>query len=746
MLETLQNVANRNLPINNELILAAREDILTKQAITIVGPTGLGVISSCNHVLTSENSNNNAKICYDDGFGSRNGYLAGFHNLILDKLSFAENYDPQLISRHEQTLKRIFPVTESKNYKVSKDLTNSSPRKERTRFYHYEYQNKLFVGLAEFLLDAIRSTGQSLVIVIDNAGSLPRSSKDLLQTILRINDSSESLRFLLLDRSGKLSLPNITKITAPNYSVSDFKKHLSKDQNYSDYFIRQVYDLSNGNLLTGRSLLICYQSGITLNHHLSVDAIIDFYLSSIDFQTRNNMAIEYVQSGFSGDLILQRNYQLLPADITEDKNLNLHKKSLENYLNGNGPLVFIYALAIENKTIRMQALAPLFDILMGIGLYDTWFDLFSSIYLDPDLRISGDGNSDINGLFINAAFVLYSMGHVGASTPFLMEFLASFPASNFVPTALYALSMTYGRYKVPVDLETAELYAKQNLSLIDLHFSDHPRYVYIKAFAENAYAYILARKGMLNDALALCENGILAVADFYGEEQYKLHRSILVYNTSQIYEIIGEVEMAEQKLKQAIDLDPYYAEYHNDLGNLLSKNQDRALEALHEYEQAIFLSPPYYEAHLNRGMLQVKLGEFQSAERDFNRTIEIKPDEWRAFRELGNLMLNQGHLEQAYNCYQQAINLDAKYPDLYVNLGLVCSEIGRTDDAINHYQKALFINPKHVEAHNNLAAELVILKRYEQALDHAIAASQLSSDDDIQVNLRLIEELIKNLK
>jgi hypothetical protein len=87
------------------------------------------------------------------------------------------------------------------------------------------------------------------------------------------------------------------------------------------------------------------------------------------------MAIEYVQSGFSGDLILQRNYQLLPADITEDKNLNLHKKSLENYLNGNGPLVFIYALAIENKTIRMQALAPLFDILMGIGLYDTWFYL-----------------------------------------------------------------------------------------------------------------------------------------------------------------------------------------------------------------------------------------------------------------------------------------------------------------------------------------------------------------------------------
>jgi hypothetical protein len=44
-------------------------------------------------------------------------------------------------------------------------------------------------------------------------------------------------------------------------------------------------------------------------------------------------------------------------------------------------------------------------------------------------------------------------------------------------------------------------------------------------------------------------------------------------------------------------------------------------------------------------MLQVKLGEFQSAERDFYRTLEIKPNEWRAFRELGNLMLNQAVID-----------------------------------------------------------------------------------------------------
>ena len=703
----------------------------------VTGAAGLGQASST-HLALGDLPD--WELLFANGSWLTGGYLSGLHDLIAQALMLSEVTAPSLIARHEQTLKRIWPTRPSAAYCVPKDLTNSSDRDERTRFYHHEYQNKLLVGLAEFLLDVLNVNGRSVVLAIDEACRLSPTSKSLIEIITRQKRSAKYLRFVLLDHDGTLFIPQAVTIPFSAYAKEDFDRHL--DLARASRTQRELmYKLSRGNLRVGRALRHCLEHGMNTADHLSAESVVDFYLASLSASQRENLALEYVRNGLSGDFIAQRNAETIAAALLDAENAHQHAIALEMYRKGEGPLVLAHALALSNKSQRVEALVEPCEILMGIGLYDTWFSFFATMFADPDLRTYGDGDGPVNGLFINAAFVLYAIGNPRVSAPFLEEFLERFPRSRFIPTALYAQSMTYGRYQIPVDLDRAEAYATKNLALIDGFFRRHSKYRYIKVFAENAYAYIKARQGKFDEALELCERGNAEILIAYGESSYRLHRSILIYNTSQIYEIIGDYVHAEARLKEAIACDPYYAEYQNDLGNLLSKIEGREFEALEAYARAIALSPPYYEAHLNRGVLRAQIGDLTGALADFERTLEIKPAEWRALREIGNSRLKYGDAVGALEAYDRALSYEERDADLQANAGLACSELGNDERAIRHYHSAIALNAAHAVAHNNLAAELVKRRLYDEALKHVQLAAKHGQDPDFAANKAAIEAL-----
>ena len=639
-----------------------------------------------------------------DGNWRTGGYLSGFHDLIVQAIALAEVKNPSLVARYEQTLKRIFPYRLSSAYRIPKDLTNSASREERTRFYHFEYQEKLLVGLSEFIRDYFCEFSKRVIVIIDNAGSLSPTSQRFIDIVGRQQRSAEYFRIVLLDSDSVLFFPQAQTIAFPSFSPEDFYSYLSlSDARPIERDL--IYRLSHGNLCVGRAVKHCIENGISAANQPSAESVIDLYLATLNSRQRKELAIEFVRKEFIGNLIVKRNFATLDPSLLDTENISRHADAMESYKRGETPLVFAHALAIGNKFERIEALVEPCDILMGIGLYDTWFSFFAPMFADHELRTYGDGDQLVNGLFINAAFVLYAMGNSNVSAPFLDEFIDNFPNSRFIPTALYAQSMTYGRYQVPVDLVRAEGCAIRNLELIDGRFRDHPKYQYIKVFAENAYAYIKARQGKFVEALALCERGNVAILSSYGEHLYQLHRSILIYNTSQVFEIIGDHDRAEERLREAIRLDPYYAEYQNDLGNLLSRLGGREQEALHAYARAIALSPPYYDAHLNRGMLRAEIGDFTGAMEDFARTLEIKPTEWRALREIGTARLVSGDFVEALAAFKQAIECGGgRDADLQANFGLAHSELGDSEGAVRCYLSAIALNASHAEAHNNLAA------------------------------------------
>ena len=677
-----------------------------------------------------------------EGDGHTHGYLAGFEPFVLRLLDDAAANRPALAARHEQSLKRVWPWRPCAAFKMPRDLTGTAPREERTRFYHYEYQNKLLVGVAEFIDDAMAASTFPATLVINNAERMPPTSRHLLDILRRRPGLSGKLRLVLLDRGATGRIGDLPTVVLPPLTRAEFALAAAADIGHLPPARREaVYLQSGGNPLICKTLATCLGNDLGTTAALPVATVVDLYLGMLDGERRAALAAEFAAAG-RGDLIAERNAAAMPDALMDDLHHARHKAALERHLRGAGPLVLVHALAMRDPMRRLEALVEPCDVLMGIGLYDTWFEFFAPLFSARPQRRRQAGNDAVDGLFINAAFVLYSMGYTAAALSFLNEFLEASPDSRFVPTALYAQSMTYGRYQIPVDLPAAEDCAVRNLRLIDEKFPDHPRHTYIKVFAENAYAYIKARQGKFDEALALCEQGIADIVDTYGADQFQLHRSILIYNTSQVYELVNDTVRAEQRLRDAIACDPFYAEYYNDLGNLLSRLDGREEEALAAYAKAIALSPPYYEAHLNRGVLRAQRGDDAGARADFERALAIKPTEWRAMRELGNLRLAAGDAAGAAGAlaaYDLALRHEARDADLHANTALAASALGDSARAIGHGQAAVAIHPRHAAAHNNLAAEFLALGRHDEALRHIRLAVECDLDPQYRENEAAIE-------
>lgn len=133
-----------------EQTFAVITNAVSESAITIItGENGYGQLETVSAALSVKTG---WTVISDDGDWFTGGYLAGFQQIIEQSLAWCRNFSPALIVQYQQTLKRLYPLLDLPQFTVPKDLTNTASKDERTRFYHHEYQNKLLVGLSEFLI------------------------------------------------------------------------------------------------------------------------------------------------------------------------------------------------------------------------------------------------------------------------------------------------------------------------------------------------------------------------------------------------------------------------------------------------------------------------------------------------------------------------------------------------------------------------------------------------------------------
>ena len=137
---------------------------------------------------------------------------------------------------------------------------------------------------------------------------------------------------------------------------------------------------------------------------------------------------------------------------------------------------------------------------------------------------------------------------------------------------------------------------------------------------------------------------------------------------------------AEKQLRQAVTLNPNYAEAHWAFGSALPA-VGLLGEAIGEMRKALTLDPlyPQYSRWLGRFLLYAK--EYEAAIAQSHQTMELNAEYFQAYLDIGSACLAQGRPEQALEWYRRGQGLESSVRSYDAFIVRALAPLGRRDEA-----------------------------------------------------------------
>jgi superkiller protein 3 len=218
----------------------------------------------------------------------------------------------------------------------------------------------------------------------------------------------------------------------------------------------------------------------------------------------------------------------------------------------------------------------------------------------------------------------------------------------------------------------------------------------------------LSENGRFNEAASEFET-VLKINPGYGEAKR---------NLAAAYNNLG-VEASRRRdwdeamrfYRRAMELDPQVREFRSNLesacwnkGQRLA-SQGRYRPAIGYFAECLKLNPSLKEAHLQIGVLHVRLNEFPQAITAFQKALELDPNYREAKHDLiaahhayAQALDRSGRYAEAVSHLKKAIQLSENPHDLKLNLGIVYDHWGRDEEAMRVYREMLEENPDDEDA------------------------------------------------
>ncbi len=254
----------------------------------------------------------------------------------------------------------------------------------------------------------------------------------------------------------------------------------------------------------------------------------------------------------------------------------------------------------------------------------------------------------------------------------------------------------------------------------------------------------LSKEQIVNHAFNFHRQGnITESAKYY---QYFINQGfkdhIVFSNYGSILRNLGKPKEAENLYRQAIELNPNFADAHSNLGNIL-RDLGNLNEAKKSYQKAIELNPSFTNAHYNLGNIFRDLGNLNEAEKSYLKAIELNPNFADAHSNLGNIFRDLDNLNEAEKSYLKAVELKGDDAESFTNLGMVLTEIGKLKEAEILLRKAIKLEPKNSIYHLNLCICLYLLNDKDMALNIIKTAHAIDSNNKA---ILLLLKILSGLK
>ena len=148
--------------------------------------------------------------------------------------------------------------------------------------------------------------------------------------------------------------------------------------------------------------------------------------------------------------------------------------------------------------------------------------------------------------------------------------------------------------------------------------------------------------------------------------------------------------------------------------------QGKVTEAMPHFERALQLNPDYADAHNNLGIALTAQGKVTEAVPHFERALQLKPDSAEAHNNLGLALVKQGKWHEAIPQYERALQLNPDYAEAGCNLAWLLATC----------REAQFRNPAEALRRAQRARELT-QSRVPEVLD-TLAAAQAAGGDFVR--------------
>ncbi len=177
----------------------------------------------------------------------------------------------------------------------------------------------------------------------------------------------------------------------------------------------------------------------------------------------------------------------------------------------------------------------------------------------------------------------------------------------------------------------------------------------------------------------------------------------------------GDMAAAEKLYREIIFADPGEPRAKHYLGYLLQQT-DRLQEAFEQLTAAIAIDDSHAEWHFNLGIVLSKRGLAISSIDAFSKAIAIDPGKYFFWTNLGSAFESNLEWDRAEQCYKTATNIDSNCPDAFYLLSALCLKLERFQEARHINYSGIVVAPAGSKSKIVLGQALHELGRGDEAI------------------------------
>lgn len=204
----------------------------------------------------------------------------------------------------------------------------------------------------------------------------------------------------------------------------------------------------------------------------------------------------------------------------------------------------------------------------------------------------------------------------------------------------------------------------------------------------------------------------------------------------------GDLEAAEQHLRQALALDPTHAHAWTTLAGVfhvrgveLGDPGYRLVEQAEALRRALQIEPNLGEAHVRLARFAGSVGDPAARRALMARAMQFAPDDPLVIAARTNDAFRSGRIDEAVALSQRLVEIDPLSVVYRNNLGIFLLAGGRYDDALRELRSAEDLSPANRLTKRTIAHTLLLLGRRDEALQASLAVVEGPDRDQLRVLL-----------